>query len=324
MIEVKTADAGAGVHGVAFGEFAAGGGGGVKEGEEGLFLGVVRLGRVTRCGTDAAILFADEFVVAEVAGLFDAALEAGLLVQPLGEGLGEAIREGFDDDAGIRVVHRIVGFGILITTVDGDGESADVVGAAAILRRDEIGESVVGRVFLDLLLPKRVQGCAVGQHDVVTDAVGLKVADDAFGGETIILDDEIEQGIRIAVELRGLGFGAGFFVGFVPSAGEGLLLRVPAATQFPSVEEGRPVDEAAQIFDRRQDRFDAEFGRFGDLDRVPVAGEFIRACSVDAEDISGLFLAVFGPHFVVLGLVFEDEGGFVLLADQGSRHWHGA
>ena len=103
--------------------------------------------------------------------LAEAPVLARLRVQVLGERLGQPIGERLDDDRGVVVVR---GFELLDERVDaeagGHRERADVVGDAAVDRRDEVGERairlVVGDHFLlpqhresrrDLLRPSRLR-----------------------------------------------------------------------------------------------------------------------------------------------------------------------
>ena len=85
-------------------------------------------------------------------------LLAHLLVQPLGEGLGEAVGQRLDHDRGVVVVGVLEAVGDLVLADAGrHHEGADVIGVA--LRRDEVRQRHVGAAFAPRkLLAQRVQG----------------------------------------------------------------------------------------------------------------------------------------------------------------------
>ena len=59
----------------------------------------------------------------------------------LGEGLGETVGERLRQDLGVVVIGPREALGDrLLADAGGDGEAADIVGAAARHRRDEVGE----------------------------------------------------------------------------------------------------------------------------------------------------------------------------------------
>ena len=74
-------------------------------------------------------------------------LLADALVHDFGEGLGEAVGEGLDEDRGVVVVLALEALGdeVLLES-GGDDEGADVVRRSN--RRDEIGERQVGLFLL--------------------------------------------------------------------------------------------------------------------------------------------------------------------------------
>ena len=118
----------------------AGGALGVEQAEERRLLGVVGLGRVAGGGADAAVGLGDQLLGREgLVGRVAPELAADALVQPLGEGLGEAVGERLDQDRGIVVVRPLEALGDRdLLDAGGDDEAADIVGRA--LGRDEVGE----------------------------------------------------------------------------------------------------------------------------------------------------------------------------------------
>ena len=103
-------------------------------------LGVVGLGGVAGRRADAAVGLGDQLLGREgLVGRVAPELAADALVQPLGEGLGEAVGERLDQDRGIVVVRPLEALGDRhLLDAGGDDEAADVVGRA--LGRDEVGE----------------------------------------------------------------------------------------------------------------------------------------------------------------------------------------
>ena len=100
----------------------------------------------------------------------------------------------------------------------GDGETAEVIGAAGGFGRDIVGEAVVElRGGLFVLLAQEVEGLEdsrarfVGvEFDAVADGVGRPEADDGAGSVAFFRDDLFEHRLRVGVELG--GFGADDFV----------------------------------------------------------------------------------------------------------------
>ena len=114
----------------------------VEEVPEGPLLGVVGARRVAGGGADAAVLLLDQVVVAEVLVPAEAPVAAGLLVEHLGEGLGQAVGEGLGHD---RVVVVVVGLEplrqLLGAEAGRDGEGAEVVGDARADRGEVVGQA---------------------------------------------------------------------------------------------------------------------------------------------------------------------------------------
>ena len=91
MVEIQAADARARMHGVAFCEFAAGEFRAVEQRKEGFLFSMIRLRGITWCRANSAIFLADQFLVGEVARLFDAAGETRLLMQVFRIGFGQTV-----------------------------------------------------------------------------------------------------------------------------------------------------------------------------------------------------------------------------------------
>jgi hypothetical protein len=78
----------------------------------------------------------------------------------LGEGLGQAVGQGLEDDRGVVVVVGQEAVEVLLDAqTGGDGEAADPVGLVEFLRCDVVGQAEVGSLGrLVGLLAQAVQG----------------------------------------------------------------------------------------------------------------------------------------------------------------------
>lgn len=161
MREIQAADGTAGMHGHAFGEFDAGLGGGVEQVEQDGFFGVVWLCGVTGGWADTTVFFTHGFFEAEVTWIFITPSKAGLLVEVFGEGFGQAIGDGFGEDAAVGVMGVVELFGEFVRSMDADGEATDVVGTTTVFGGDVVAEGEVGFVLFDDLL---AQGVEDGLH----------------------------------------------------------------------------------------------------------------------------------------------------------------
>ena len=206
---------------------------GAEELEELRLLAVVGTGRIAERRPDPAVALVDEVVVGEVlAGRVP--LAPGLLVEPLGERLREAVGEGLHDDRAVVVVLALVDARELVRTVHRDGERAHVVAR----RRDEVREGAVRPpVGVVRLLAQEAEASLADDH-VVAVGVRRPVAVDTAGLERPGRDDLAEEHLRVVVELAG---------GRVLEDGGELPLQVPR------VEEELPVDERHELGHRRRD-----------------------------------------------------------------------
>jgi hypothetical protein len=106
-------------------------------------------------GANALILLADQArAIQRLVSRISPELAAHPLVHALGQGFGEAIGQGLQHDAAIVVVS---GFELRDALIDADSgghrKRTHVVGAAALQRRDEIGQAQLRLVLrLRLLL----------------------------------------------------------------------------------------------------------------------------------------------------------------------------
>ena len=109
------------------------------------FSRVVGAGRVAGGRADAAVVLGDQVVGGQLLVPAVAPVAAGVLVQHLGEGLGQAVGQGLDHDRVVVVVVGLEARRQLVGAEPGrDGERADVVGQAGSARRDEVGQRVDG------------------------------------------------------------------------------------------------------------------------------------------------------------------------------------
>ena len=126
----------------------------------------------------------------------------------------------------------------------GDDEGADIIGLAAALGRDEIGEREIGpAVAAQQLLAQREQRgelfaarFAGVEADVVADGIGRPEADDGLRTEPALGDDLLQHDLRVleqAARRRAL-----FRI---------LEERRIAALQVPGLEERRPVDSSRRV-----------------------------------------------------------------------------
>jgi hypothetical protein len=171
--------------------------------------GVVGARGVARCRTDAAVFLADHRDGVEgFGGGVAPQLAPHLPVQPLGEGLRQAIGERLQHDRAVVVLARLECDELPFDSqAGGDGESAHVIPDAGVLRRDEIGEAVVRlarrpRVLLPQVVPDE-RGVAARfvsvQLDVVTDRIRGQQNNHAIGNEPATLDDLPQHRLSLAI-----------------------------------------------------------------------------------------------------------------------------
>ena len=170
-------------------------------------------------------------------------------MQALGEGFGEAVGQRLDHDRRIVVVRALEALGdLVLADAGGDDEGADVVGDAALARRDEIGERHIGAPFAPReLLAQRVQHRdrlaraprrRRRRMSSPTALAGQKPTT-ALARNQFSRDDAVEHRLRVVEQLRA----AGAVLCVVEDRGK-------LALQLPGLEERRPVDIATQLGDR--------------------------------------------------------------------------
>ena len=126
-----------------------------------------------------------------------------LLVQPLGERLGEPVGERAHHDRAVVVELGREAVRELLRPVDRDGERAHVVGEPGLRRRDEVGERAVRpRVVVRGLLPEhREAEPPSSDDDRRSSARRRPEAVDAAGLQRPVGDDLVEQLVRRREEL---------------------------------------------------------------------------------------------------------------------------
>ena len=153
----------------------------------------------------------------------------------------------------------------------GDGESAEIIVAAAFQRGDEIGQrEEIGLPFAFPLLPQEVKprqlvlASFVGeQRHIVADRSRRPKAVHAAGGEQFLGDDLVEQPPGVVEQLAS-------FAADVRIVENSRIL----ALQFPGEEKRRPIDERNQFLQRQVfDHAAAGEGRRVDLHRGPIGLE---------------------------------------------------
>ena len=243
-------------------------------------------------------------------------------MQAFGEGFGEAIGDGLGHDGVVVVVlgpEAVAQF--LEADAAGDGEGADVIGQAGLLRRDEVGERAAGlAAFAVGLLAEEVEAVehlcagAVGvELDIVADGAGGKEAVDAARGDEVLLDDAIEERVGVGEDLARLRA----LLRMVEDA------RVDAF-QAPGVEERRPVDELAQRGQGKVvEHADAGECGVGQVFGAPLDGSAAGAGGLERDDLlarRGVGLA----ERLVVGAMLGDEVCLAVVAEQAGGDGHGA
>src|SRR5207245_1863639 len=98
------------------------------------------------------------------------------------------------------------------------------------------------------------------QLDIVAHAVGRKESIDSSRREQLLLDNFLQQGLRVLEQFLGLRTDGRVLENF----------GVPPA-QLPGMEERRPVDERHDLVERKVvERPDTGKGRLRDVGRLPV------------------------------------------------------
>ena len=105
---------------------------------------MVRAGRIARGRTDPAVFFTDQILVAQSLGLAEAPQIPHLLVHALGEGFGQPVGQGLQQNRIVIVVRGLERLGPRLDPEAGrHGETAAIIDPSALLRRDEIGQRVI-------------------------------------------------------------------------------------------------------------------------------------------------------------------------------------
>ncbi len=124
----------------------------VEQVEERPLLGVVGAGRVAERRADAAVFFLEQLVLRQLFLAAVSPVDPCLAVQHFGEGLGQAIGDRLGHDGQVIVVLRFeLGDERIAANTRRHGERPEVIQAAAVERRDVVGERA--EVGLPLALP---------------------------------------------------------------------------------------------------------------------------------------------------------------------------
>ncbi|MNP24981.1 hypothetical protein D3C76_1177720 [compost metagenome] len=166
-------------------------------------------------------------------------------MQVFGKGLGQTVGNRFNHDFIVIIMLRFVGIRqrVLLQPA-GYGKGTDVVRFTAQLRRDEIGQAVVGKTdLLGLLTQMMADRQHVGARfiaidlDVIAHTVGREQPHHAARVEGFLLAELIEQVVGILKQALGL-----FTHHFIFEDA-----RIFSG-QRPGHKERRPVDVVAQGF----------------------------------------------------------------------------
>ena len=222
-------------------------------------------------------------------------------MQVFGEGLGQAVRQGREQYAGIIVVFGLEAHHDVRVVARGDAESANPVLPRG---RNKVGQRQVWALigFFHLLAQReegrgaRRSGLVRPDGDVIAIRIGWPETDHAARLEHILIDDTLEHDLRIGEQ--------------VPGCGSTHLivenLRV-APLDLPAGEEGRPVDIVDQVGHAGSDFAGPGEGRFGSRVVSPVGFEPLRPRLCDRH--AGLAGLVARAHFadprIVVAVAFE-------------------
>lgn len=143
------------IHGFRFREFTPGMFLGIEQRPQLVLLGMFRTGGITGGGTDALVVFADEFFVIEILAVQSlpgrpvTPLKAPVdvpyaIMHVLGIGLGQAVGEGLDHDGVVIVVLLFKLFGFFFSTEDGNDEGANSIFFTACFGCDKISNTTIG------------------------------------------------------------------------------------------------------------------------------------------------------------------------------------
>jgi hypothetical protein len=292
------------------------------------FLAVLGLGGIAGRGADAAIFFRDQLVVGEIfvrriAPIF----LAHLFMHAFGEGFGQTVGQGAQQDGGVIVLGRFEALDVLVfAEARRHDKAADIIGHAD--GRDEIGQRQIGaaRLARHLLAQcvQRLDGefprlVAIDENIVaiVGRTVGRPEADGGAGlshWPSMILASILRIGEQIAGGLADL------FVGENGGIGPG---------QFPGLEEGRPSRYSAPA---RPDRNWCKCARPEARRRRDVTGEIhprgIGARLGQGQPLAAAFLVGMAMgDFLIFGADIGDIGRAGILREQARGHadsarWH--
>src|SRR5579863_5258185 len=194
---------------------------------------------------------------------------------------------------------------------------AQIISPAALLGRDEIGESVI-RFPLGLrdLLAQRVEsgenaraGFVGINFDIFKDAIGGEKAENGASREQLFADNAGEQLLRIVEQ----------FFRLWPNA---FLLedsRIDSA-QFPRVEKGSPVNIRNDFRNGNGAHAHAQKRRLRRSVRRPIESGFASARLREGEQLLRLRTAMFFASLLLFVAIFVDETIFQVVAQQTAHN----
>ena len=210
---------------------------------------MIRAGRVTGGRADAAVCLGDEGgIVQPLVVAITPQLGSHALMQPLGESLGQAVRQGLEHDGVVVVVRCVEARHMPVESgARRYRKCAHVVGDAGVALRDEVGEAAVMKIgaFAPLLAQviqaghDLVAGLLGIDLDIVAARIGRKQSRHARRSQPALIDEPGQQPLRILVE-RPARLAHRRIIQYLRKS----------AMEFPGVEERHPVDAINQFGQR--------------------------------------------------------------------------
>ena len=243
-------------------------------------------------------------------------------MQILGKGLRQAIGDGFNHDLVIVIMLRFIGVRQrVLFQAAGHGEGADVVRLAAQLRRDKIGEAVVGEANLLRLLAQMMAhrqhvgaGFIAIDFNIVAHAVGREQTHHAARVQGFLCAQLIQQLVSIFEQALRL-----FPYHFIFQNAR-IFTR-----QRPGHEERRPVDVVAQGLDTGFHRLYPQTMSHRRCVALPVKGQIVFPCGGQGHRRRArFFTSMLDTHGLILFARAGDKLIALRIREQRSHHPDGA